>query len=124
LRWRNLGSQDAGYRFQEWFYDFSQIPNRKAYVHDDRQICGSLTVAGTTYLIELKFTTGQASATDIGTFHKKVTTEADNTMGIMISISGYSSIARQEASAKELHEDGKLQSSRPSGQGARSRLRA
>jgi hypothetical protein len=100
---RELGSQDAGYKFQEWFYDlldFSEIPNRKPYVHDGRQIDGSLTVAGTTYLIELKFTTGQASATDIDTFHKKVTTKADNTMGIMISVSGYSSIARQEASGE------------------------
>jgi hypothetical protein len=44
------------------------------------------------------FTAGQAGAPDIHTFHKKVTTKADNTMGIMISISGYSSVARQEAS--------------------------
>jgi hypothetical protein len=59
-----------------------------------------LTASGTTYLVELKFTAEQASATDIDTFHKKVTTKADNTMGIMISISGYSSIARQEASGE------------------------
>lgn len=98
-----LGSQEAGYKFQEWFYDlldFSEIPNRKPYVHNGRQIDGSLTASGTTYLVELKFTAEQASATDIDTFHKKVTTKADNTMGIMISISGYSSIARQEASGE------------------------
>ena len=47
-----------------------------------------------------KFTTEQASATDIDTFYKKVTTKADNTMGIMVSISGYSSIALQEASGE------------------------
>jgi hypothetical protein len=100
---RELGSQKAGYHFQEWFYDlldFSEIPNRKPYVHNGRQIDGSLTVSGTTYLVELKFTAGQANATDIDTFHKKVTTKADNTMGIMISISGYSAIARQEASGE------------------------
>jgi hypothetical protein len=100
---RELGSQNAGYRFQEWFYDlldFSEIPNRKPYIHNGRQIDGSLTVSGTTYLVELKFTAEQAAATDIDTFHKKVTTKADNTMGIMISISGYSSVARQEASGE------------------------
>lgn len=100
---RELGSQEAGYKFQDWFYDlldFSEIPNRKPYVHNGRQIDGSLTVSGTTYLVELKFTAGQASATDIDTFHKKVTTKADNTMGIMVSISGYSSVARQEASGE------------------------
>jgi hypothetical protein len=100
---RELGSQEAGYRFQDWFYsllDFSEIPNRKPYVHNGRQIDGSLTTSGTTFLIELKFTMEQAVATDIDTFYKKVTTKADNTMGIMASISGCSSVARQEASGE------------------------
>ncbi|WP_181448081.1 hypothetical protein [Dissulfurirhabdus thermomarina] len=46
----------------------------------------------------MKFTTNQADAPDIDTFYKKVTSKADNTMGIMVSISGYSSVARKEAS--------------------------
>jgi hypothetical protein len=69
-----LGSQEAGYKFQAWFYDlldFSEIPNRKPYVHNGRQIDGSLTISGTTYLVELKFTAEQASAPDIDTFYKK-----------------------------------------------------
>ena len=37
----------------------------------------------------------QAGAPDIDTFYKKVTPKADNTMGIMVSISGYSSVARE-----------------------------
>jgi hypothetical protein len=97
-----LGTQEAGYEFQKWFYDlldFFEIPNRKPYVSNGRQIDGSLTHSGTTYLVELKFTTDQAGATDIDTFFKKVTTKADNTMGIMVSISGYSSVAIQEASS-------------------------
>ena len=53
---------------------------------------------GTTYLVELKFTATQSDATDINNFFKKVTTKADNTMGIMISISGYTSVATKEAS--------------------------
>lgn len=96
-----LGQQQAGYDFQTWFYDlldFLEISNRKPYVHNGRQIDGSLTISGTTYLVELKFTSQQAEATDIDTFFKKVTTKADNTMGVMISISGYSSVAKQEAS--------------------------
>jgi hypothetical protein len=38
---REIGTQGAGYKFQEWFYDlldFSEIPNRKPYVHNGRQI--------------------------------------------------------------------------------------
>lgn len=100
---QRLGQQQAGYDFQEWFYDlleFSEIPARKPYVHAGRQIDGSLTLSGTTYLVELKFTTEQAGAPDIDTFHKKVTSKADNTMGVMVSISGYSSVAKQEASGE------------------------
>jgi hypothetical protein len=57
-----------------------------------------LTIDGTTYLVELKFTAGQSEATDIDSLVKKVTGKADNTMGIMVSMSGYSSVAIQEAS--------------------------
>lgn len=100
---QRLGTQEAGYAFQDWFYDlldFFEVPNRRPYVHAGRQIDGSLTVSGTTYLVELKFTGDQAAATDIDTFYKKVTTKADNTMGIMVSISGYSAVATKEASGE------------------------
>jgi Restriction endonuclease len=98
---KSLGEQKAGYDFQDWFYDlldFSEIENRRPYVHKGRQIDGSLTVSGTTYLVELKFTATQADAHDVDTFFKKVTSKADNTMGVLVSISGYSSVAREEAS--------------------------
>jgi hypothetical protein len=98
-----LGTQQAGYDFQDWFYDlldFSEIPNRRPYAHHGRQINGSLTLSGTTYLVELKFTAEQASSSDIDTFYRKVTSKADNTMGVIVSISGYSSVARQEASGE------------------------
>lgn len=98
---QKLGTQEAGYEFQVWFFDlldFFEVINRKPYVHSGRQIDGSLTISDTTYLVELKFTSEQAGASDIDTFYKKVTTKADNTMGIMVSISGYSSVAIQEAS--------------------------
>jgi len=48
--------------------------------------------------VELKFTAEQAGATDIDTFFKKVHDKADNTMGLMVSMSGYSSVAIKEAS--------------------------
>lgn len=65
---QQLGTQKAGYDFQDWFYDlldFFEIDNRRPYVHEGRQIDGSLTISGTTYLVELKFTTDQAAVTDI-----------------------------------------------------------
>jgi len=96
-----IGTQKAGYDFQDWFFDlldFSEIVNRRPYVHDGRQIDGSMSHDGTTYLLELKFTAEQASATDVDSFLRKVTTKADNTMGIMVSMAGFSSTAIKEAS--------------------------
>lgn len=98
---KGLGTKEAGYAFQNWFYrlaGFFEVENRKPYVSDGRQIDGSITVEGTTYLVELKFTGGQSDATDVDSLHKKVSGKADNTMGVMFSISGYSSVAIKEAS--------------------------
>jgi hypothetical protein len=98
-----IGTQQAGYDFQAWFYDlmdFFEVVNRRPYVTAGRQIDGSVTVSGTTYLVELKFTTAQAGATDIDTVIKKISDKADNTMGIMVSMSGYSEVAIAEASGR------------------------
>jgi restriction endonuclease Mrr len=96
-----LGTQDAGYDFQRWFYDLMdhfEVDNRRPYTSDGRQIDGSVTIDGTTYLVETKFTTDQSGAPDIDSLMAKVTSKADNTMGIMVSVSGYSSVAKDEAS--------------------------
>lgn len=98
---KTIGTQRAGYDFQDWFFDlldFSEIVNRRPYWHEGRQIDGSLTVNGTTYLVELKFTKEQADAPDVDTFLSKVNDKADNTMGVMVSMSGYSSVAKNTAS--------------------------
>jgi len=96
-----LGKQGAGYAFEEWFYDlldYFEVANRRPYKAQGRQIDGSVTVDGTTYLVELKFTTDQSDAPDIDVFRGKVLSKADNTMGVMVSISGYSGVAVSEAS--------------------------
>ncbi|PHS32454.1 MAG: hypothetical protein COA95_03420 [Methylophaga sp.] len=99
-----IGTQKGGYEFESWFYellDFSEIQNRRPYKIDGRQIDGSLTIEGTTYLVELKFTKDQSSAPDIDSLKAKVNKMADNTMGIMISISSYSSVAISDASGSK-----------------------
>jgi hypothetical protein len=101
---RGLGTPTAGYAFQDWFFDlvnFFEISHRRPYVVTGRQIDGSVTVEGTTYLTELKFTKEQAGATDIDSFLAKVNDKADNTMGIMLSMSGYSSTAVAQASGRK-----------------------
>jgi hypothetical protein len=99
-----VGTQEGGYEFEEWFYkllDFCEIINRKPYKTGGRQIDGSMTHEGTTYLVELKFTKDQSDATDIDSLKAKVHKMADNTMGIMVSISGYSSTAINDASGSK-----------------------
>ncbi len=96
-----IGTAAGGYEFQEWFYDlldFYEIQCRRPYTVDGRQIDGSVTVSGTTYLVELKFTQAQIGATDVDSLFRKVETKADNTMGILVSVAGYSSVAVKEAS--------------------------
>lgn len=100
----SVGTQQGGYDFQDWFYDlldFCEIQNRRPYVTGGRQIDGSLTLDGTTYLIELKFTAAQSGSTDIDSLRAKVEDKADNTMGIMVSISGYSNVATTQASGRK-----------------------
>ena len=99
-----VGTQQGGYQFEKWFYellDFCEITNRKPYKIDGRQIDGSLTIDGTTYLVELKFTKEQSTATDIDSLKAKVNKMADNTMGVMVSISGYSKVAINDASGSK-----------------------
>lgn len=95
------GTQEGGYAFERWFYGlagFFEIPARPPYKVEGRQIDGSLTLDGTTYLIETKFTDEQTGAPDVDTFMTKIIRKADNTMGILVSMSGFSNVAIKEAS--------------------------
>jgi hypothetical protein len=99
-----IGTQKGGYEFESWFYellDFCEIQNKRPYKTNGRQIDGSVTIEGTTYLVELKFTKDQSGATDIDSLKAKVNKMADNTMGIMVSMSGYSSVAINDASGSK-----------------------
>lgn len=98
-----VGTQQGGYDFEKWFYetlDYSDIQCRRPYKVDGRQIDGSLTIDGTTYLVELKFTKNQTGSEAIDSFKAKIDKMADNTMGIFVSMSGYSSQAIKEASGR------------------------
>lgn len=100
---QRIGTQEAGYDFQAWFYDlvdFFEVECRRPYTTDGRQIDGSLTLDGTTYLVELKFTANTTDAPDIDVFRRKVTSKADNTMGLFVSMTGFTSTAKAGASGE------------------------
>lgn len=95
------GTQEGGYEFEKWFYslaNFFEITSRPPYNAGGRQIDGSLTLEGTTFLIETKFTMEKSGSPDIDTFLRKVTSKADNTMGIFLSMPGFTSGAIDDAS--------------------------
>ncbi|OQB82537.1 MAG: hypothetical protein BWX88_03846 [Planctomycetes bacterium ADurb.Bin126] len=95
------GTREGGYAFERWFYDlagFFELSARPPYVSGGRQIDGSLGLDGTEYLIETKFTKVQTAATDVDSFMLKIKRKADNTMGILVSMSGFSGPAIKEAS--------------------------
>ena len=99
-----LGTQSGGYAFEKWFYkllDYCEIINRKPYKVDGRQIDGALTLDGTTYLVELKFTKSQADVATIDSLKSKVNKMADNTMAIIVSVSGFTSVALKDASGNK-----------------------
>jgi len=97
-----IGTQEGGYKFEKWVYELAIIfdimakPSFKS--PDGRQIDGAITIDGTTYLLEMKFTKNPSCLDDITSFMAKITKKADNTMGILISMSGFDEGAIQEAS--------------------------
>ena len=95
-----LGTQKAGYEFQDWFYDlvgFYEIQCRRPFNSGGRQIDGSVSVSNTEYLVELKFEAKQADAQGIDSIYSKLKDKADNTLAICFAMSGYSSVAIAEA---------------------------
>lgn len=96
-----LGTQSGGYAFERWIYDMAvyfELEARPGYKADGRQIDGAITIEGTTFLVEAKFTKEPVGSQDIDVFMGKIERKADNTMGIMVSISGFNDGAISTAS--------------------------
>jgi hypothetical protein len=98
----NLGTQAGGYAFETWFHDlidFFELPNHSPYkAPEGRQIDGSVTLDGTTYLLELKFEGTPSTVTLIDSFRGKLSGKADNTMGIAVAMSGFDEGCKNAAS--------------------------
>jgi hypothetical protein len=96
-----LGTQEGGYAFEKWFYDLAiyfELDARPGYKADGRQIDGAITIEGTTFLLETKFTKEPIGSPDVDTFMAKIESKADNTMGLFVAISGFNGGAIKAAS--------------------------
>jgi hypothetical protein len=98
---RQHGTQEGGYAFEKWFYDLAvyfELDARPGYKADGRQIDGAITIEGTTFLLETKFTNEPVGSPDIDSFMAKIESKADNTMGLCVSMSGFNEGAKRTAS--------------------------
>lgn len=96
-----LGTQPGGYAFERWFYDLAvyfELDARPGYKAQGRQIDGAITIEGTTFLLETKFTNEPVGSPDIDPFMAKIESKADNTMGLFVSLSGFNDGAKRAAS--------------------------
>jgi hypothetical protein len=96
------GTQQGGYDFEAWLYQlfcFFELQCRRPYKDSHgRQIDGSITLDGTTFLVEAKFCKEPVGSPEIDSVLSKIQRKADNTMGIMISMSGFNENAISNAS--------------------------
>ncbi len=98
----HAGDKTFAYEFEKWIYDIAKhydIASRPSFRGDDgHQIDGSITLEGTTLLVEAKLTREQTGRDDIALFLNKINKRAENTRGLFVSIAGFSSQAIKDAS--------------------------
>lgn len=97
-----VGDQKAGYDFEKWIYEFASfndIVSRSPYKDKNgRQIDGALQIESDSMILEAKCTLCPIPVTEIDSFKAKINTKADNTLGLMVSMSGYEPGAIEAAS--------------------------
>jgi hypothetical protein len=101
----SMGTADAGRRFEDWFVQLATAFSLRAkgkYRTADRELDGSLQHDAFTYVLELKFTGDKTDASDVSNFRDKVMGHAAGTLGLLVSVSGYTqnalSVANRAAS--------------------------
>lgn len=98
-----IGTTEGGFNFERWFYDlldFFEVQYRRSYrTSDKRQIDGSMSINGTDYLIELKYTKEQTSQVELDSIYAKLRSKADNTLAVCVSMSGFTQNAKDYASS-------------------------
>ena len=101
---KHIGEQEWGYAFERWIYDLAKLydlESRTSYRGDDgHQIDGSITIDGTTLLVEAKLTRVAVGRDEVTLFADKIKRRAENTRGLMVSISGFDEPAKAGASGE------------------------
>ena len=75
-----------------------ELDSRPGYKAEGCQIDGAVTIEGTTFLVETKFVTDPLGSPDVDIFMAKIESKADNTMGLLVALSGFNEGAKRAAS--------------------------
>ena len=100
LSLETLTPQKKGFQLEKILYDLFvlfDLDPKAAFKNVGEQIDGAFSFDSTEYLLEAKWEKTPISSNDIYTFAKKVESKLDNTLGLLISMSGFSSEALKSA---------------------------
>lgn len=89
-------SQARGYELEKLLYDVFELFDldpKASFRITGEQIDGAFSLEGTDYLFEAKWQRSPCNASDIDAFAGKVQRKLDNTLGVFLSINGFSADA-------------------------------
>lgn len=98
-----LGTEEGSFHFQEWFndlMDLSWVEAHRRRAAPDGERDGLVTIAGTSYLVELRFGGQQVDLSDIALLCRKISSQPGGGRAIMVSMSGYTPAAIAGASSQ------------------------
>lgn len=89
----SLNSQGKGYELEKLMYDIFELFDldpKASFKNTGEQIDGSFSLEGTEYLFEAKWQRELAGTKDLDAFSSKVSRKLDNTLGVFLSMNGFS----------------------------------
>jgi len=87
-------SQDRGFKLEAIMYELFELFDldpKASFRNTGEQIDGGFSLEGTEYLFEAKWHKDPIAASPLDSFSAKVKRKLDNTLGVFLSINGYSS---------------------------------
>jgi hypothetical protein len=105
-RFTDLGSlsdpRKRGLEFQIWLrelFDLHDLEPRGSFAGEGEQIDGSIRIDGQTLLVEARWTTDMVAPEGVRDFVGKFEQKLDNTLGLMISVNGFTDAASGKATS-------------------------
>jgi restriction endonuclease Mrr len=89
-------AQKRGYMFEEFLVDifnFFDLDAKSSFRIEGEQIDGAFSFDGADYLLEAKWTKSPIEKTELSVFHEKIESKLKNTLGLFVSVNGYTETA-------------------------------